>query len=362
MNVIKRIVCIIENLGSGGAERQLSGLAVLLKKQGYEVEVWYYVQKDFYVPFLSENGVKSRYLSEAKNPKTRFFVLKKYLKEFHADAVISYSASPSLCICMLKVLGAKFNAVVSERSTTQHIGTRVRVKFFLYRWANHVVPNSQTEANFISTHFPKLASKTETITNFVDTDVFCPDFKSPRFQVEVTRIICVGRRMLPKNIPAFMNAIAKVKSDGYNIQVDWFGADLHDDYSNQCNETIKQLGLEQTFIFHEPSQNIQEEYVKADVFCMPSLYEGYPNVLCEAMSCGLPILASRVSDVPYIVQEGANGFLFDCHSANEMAETIVHFINLPDDVKLEMARQSREIAVQLFSMKNFVERYCRIIE
>ena len=62
---MKRILCIIENLGSGGAERQITGLAVMLKQAGYQVEVWYYVKKEFYLSFLSENGVVCRYLEDA---------------------------------------------------------------------------------------------------------------------------------------------------------------------------------------------------------------------------------------------------------------------------------------------------------
>lgn len=57
-----------------------------------------------------------------------------------------------------------------------------------------------------------------------------------------------------------------------------------------------------------PNQSIEVEYRKADVFCLPSLYEGYPNVVAEAMSCGLPILCSNVCENPYIVEEGAMAF------------------------------------------------------
>ena len=70
---MKRILCLIESLGSGGAERQLTGLAVMLKQHGYQVEVWYYVQKEFYVSYLLENGVVARFLIDAGNPYTRLF-------------------------------------------------------------------------------------------------------------------------------------------------------------------------------------------------------------------------------------------------------------------------------------------------
>ena len=126
---MSRILCLIENIGPSGAERQITNLAVLLRKQGHEVEVAYYVKKEFYLPFLLENGVKGCYLPEAASSRKRFFVLKKHIKDTHPDTVISYSASPSMITCVLKLLGAKFNLIVSERNTTQRLNTREKTKF-----------------------------------------------------------------------------------------------------------------------------------------------------------------------------------------------------------------------------------------
>ena len=170
----KRILCLIESLGPGGAERQVSSLAVLLKQQGCVIEVWYYVKKDFYLPYLQDNGVVGRYLPGANYPWRRFFVLGKHVKSFHPDTVISYSSSSSIVACMLRLLFLKFNLIVSERSTTQHIDIRERIKFFLYRWADAVVPNSQSQGIFIGVHFPKLKSKVNVINNFIDPGRFKP--------------------------------------------------------------------------------------------------------------------------------------------------------------------------------------------
>ena len=126
---MKRILCFIESLGSGGAERQL--------------EVCYFIKKEFYLPYLKENGVNNIFLAEATNPSKRFFALRKHIKTFNPDSVISYSASPSMILCLFKLLGLKFNLIVSERSNTQKNTIREKLRFFLYRWAVFIVPNSQ---------------------------------------------------------------------------------------------------------------------------------------------------------------------------------------------------------------------------
>ena len=357
---MSRILCLIESLGSGGAERQLTGLSVMLKQQGHQVEVCYYVKNEFYLSYLQTNGVKVCFLVEASCPKKRFFALRKHIKDVKPDTVISYSASPSMIACLLKFFGNKFNLIVSERNTTQRIDKSVKLRFFLYRWANHIVPNSYSQARFIHDYFPELSNKVKVITNFVDTDKFKPSDETITAHDE-TRIVCVGRLMPQKNLPRYIEAIGKVVAAGYRLHVDWFGQDLKDAYSAECHKDIQDNHLEEKFVFHAPSSNIQQEYQKADVFCLPSLYEGFPNVLCEAMSCGKPVLCSRVCDNPIIIQEVENGLLFDPLDVDDMVATIEHYLDLPLEKKNDMGIKNREIAVDLFSKDSFIRKYINLL-
>ena len=360
LSMNKRIACIIENLGSGGAERQISGLAVLLHKQGYEVEVWYYIDSVFYLAFLQENGVTVRFLADASNYRHRFSVLRKQIARYKPHDVISYSVSPSVISCLLKAFGAKFNLIVSERNTTQTLTGRDRLRFFLYRWANVIVPNSNSQASFIKQHFPYLSSKITVITNFVDTEVFSPA-KTRIPSRDIINVVCVGGLAPQKNILRLMQAIGQVKADGYSIRIDWFGRDFGDSYSCEIHRLVSDLSLEDNVVFHRTSNSIQTEYCNADVFCLPSLYEGFPNVLCEAMSCGLPVLCSRVCDNPSIVNDTENGYLFDPLSIGDMVNTIEKFLNLPSRQREEMGRKSREIAVVLFSKERFLNQYIQLL-
>ena len=104
--------------------------------------------------------------------------------------------------------------------------------------------------------------------------------------------------------------------------------------------------MENVFVFHSPSSSIQDEYCRADVFCLPSLYEGFPNVLCEAMSCGKPVLSSRVCDNPNIVKEGENGLLFDPNNTDDIAETVERFIDLSSEKNDEFEKILSELIEQ----------------
>lgn len=360
---MKKVLFFIENLGSGGAERQLTGLSVMLKEIGYDVKVCYYVKKEFYLPFLQENGVEGVFLQEASNKYRRYFAIKQYIKRYNPNTIISFSRSPSIITCLIKLLGGKFKLITSERSTTQHIGVMEKILFYLYRWTDIIVPNSNSQAEFIRRNFPNLSNKIKVITNFVDTDKFSPSNKT-QSNHDITKIICVGRvgyRFPEKNIIRFIDVITKVVNDGYKINVDWYGVNLEDDYSQVILKKIKHNNLEKIFILHNPSSYIQEEYLKADVFCLPSLYEGFPNVLCEAMSCGKPVLCSRVCDNPTIVSEGENGLMFNPLDVDDMAEVIEKYINLSEEKKKDMAIISRKIAVYMFSKKSFIDKYIDIL-
>ena len=75
--------------------------------------------------------------------------------------------------------------------------------------------------------------------------------------------------------------------------------------------------------FHQHTQDVLRKYQECDVLCLPSLYEGFPNVICEAMSCGKPILCSNVADNALLVHNGKNGLLFDPTSVDDMAEKLI---------------------------------------
>ena len=87
---MKRILLITENLSSGGAERQLCGLAAMLKGAGYECRVVTYVERQFYEPYLRQNGVEYEFKPEFWNKKTRVLRVARYVRDYHPDIVISF--------------------------------------------------------------------------------------------------------------------------------------------------------------------------------------------------------------------------------------------------------------------------------
>lgn len=360
---MKKVICLIESLQSGGAERQMAYLATLLNTE-YNVELWTYYPHDFYLPVLKNNNVKYRYIKEAQDKKTRIFRIYSLLKKEKPDVVIAYLDTATTVVSLCKILGCRFKLIVSERNTTQNLSKREYIKFFLYRFADVIVPNSFTQTSFIRTNYPRLSRKLVTITNYVDTEKFHPSKNVQKWSDMDGRLhlISVGRLMPQKNIIGFVNAMKILKDKGIDIVCHWFGGTVDSKYYMAILTAIENNGIKDSFVLHEPSRSIYEEYQKADAFCLPSFYEGFPNVVCEAMSSGLPILTSNVCDNPQIIRDGINGFLFDPTNIYDIVEKIEKYYNIPHEQKQRMSVLSRKIAEEKFSEEKFVELYNQIIK
>ena len=98
------------------------------------------------------------------------------------------------------------------------------------------------------------------------------------------------------------------------------------------------------------------------MFCLPSFYEGTPNVICEAMACGLPVVCSEVCDNPMYVKDGINGFLFDPHSVESIALGLEKIIKINNADYISYCQQSRKIAEKQLSKDVFIEKYLTLIK
>ena len=357
---MKRILLIIKSLGSGGAERQICGLAAMLTKAGYPCRLITFTENQFYESFLRNNGVDYEFVPELDSKMTRAFRVAKYMRRYRPDLVISYLTFVNKSMCLAKLL-YKTKLIVSERNNNIGISLLDRYVFNLYRFADAIVPNSHCQGEYIRTNFPFLANKVHPIINFVDVNKFCPS-KSPN-QNEIPRIVTVARYTRQKNVLTYLKAVHIIKEMGLKVHFDWYGdKTIYPDYLAEVEKACKELCIEDYLTLHDAEAHIEEVYSKADVFCLPSLFEGYPNVLIEAMSCGLPIICSNVCENPVIVEDGVNGFLFDPIEQSEIVMAVNKMLSLPEEERNRMGRRNRQICIERNSEETFLKQYVELIE
>ena len=93
----------------------------------------------------------------------------------------------------------------------------------------------------------------------------------------------------------------------------------------KLEKLVKEFVLDEyvTFVGKVSNEKVPEYMVASDVFVLPSLSEGFPNVVLEAMASGLPIVATKVGGLPEIVKDRENGFLVEPKNPEEIAEKVL---------------------------------------
>lgn len=353
-----KILLFIDSLDSGGAQRQMVGLAKLLKDRGYQVKVVHYHPLFFYRSFLDEYQVPNEYVVGSDSKLKRVFLIARAIRQFQPNVVISYLDAPNMIACLLKSVEIKFRLIAGERNTTQYLNRSEMLKFKFLKKADIIVPNSFSQERFIKNHFPHLSHKVHTIINFVDLEAYCLKPNKKRGRV----ILVAASAWAPKNTMGLIEAAKIIKDHGQFFTIKWFGIYKDTPYVKECKERITEYGLEKHFQLLPKTASIVQEYQNADYFCLPSFYEGTPNALCEAMACGLPVICSDVCDNGIYIKEEVNGFLFNPHIVSEIVCKIEKALLLSDEDYQSYCKVSRKIAVTCFSEERFIQDYIALLK
>ena len=112
---------------------------------------------------------------------------------------------------------------------------------------------------------------------------------------------------------------------------------------NNLENLVKKLNLNKyvSFIGMVPNETVPEYMVASDVFVLPSLSEGFPTVILEAMASGIPIVATKVRGVPEIIKDGENGFLVEPRNSEEIAEKVLLLLN-KDELRKRISEKNIE--------------------
>jgi len=191
------------------------------------------------------------------------------------------------------------------------------------------------------------------IPNGVDTDFFTPS-PSCSFQIRQNRLLFVGRFREQKNLFFLLDEIKGLIQIGKTFEVHFVGGGP---LEYALKQYAKKLEIRNIF-WHEwcGKEELRRHYQNAYCMINPSLYEGMPNVVLEAMACGLPVIASNVIGNNTLVRHGETGFLFDLERPEKFREAVIRLLK---DQKLAcmMGRNGRAWVEKAFSWDNVAEQY-----
>lgn len=154
-----------------------------------------------------------------------------------------------------------------------------------------------------------------------------------------------------KGLDVLIKAIGVVFKTCQNIQLNILGKGDKSIY----NKMIEDLGIKNNILFLG-SQNSYDYYKKSDIFVLPSRSEGMSNSLIEAMSLGLPCIATNVSGVSDIIDDGENGFIVEIEDYNGMADRIIQLIE-KEELLYKFKTNSIQKIKNKFSMEKIAKMY-----
>ena len=222
-----KICCLIDSLGAGGAQRQMTALVGALSQRGYEVTLLTYHKFDHFLPDVQQ-FIEPKTI-ESSSRLGRFWSLRREVRKQRPDCIISFLDTPNLLGVFSSLPPDRIPIIVSERSLDTKRTLKNSTRLNAFRLADKVVTNSQAQAAFIQQHYPFLSDKIEVIRNTVDLSKFSPKVRAS--QNSNLRLLVAASVIAVKNAHRLIEAIrianSKLKDAGRPlVTVDWFGNNL----------------------------------------------------------------------------------------------------------------------------------------
>jgi len=142
-------------------------------------------------------------------------------------------------------------------------------------------------------------------------------------------IIFVGTLRPVKGVKYLIQAMNIIRQEDAKVRLLLVG---DGEEKQSLERLVKELGLEEAvkFVGEVPNEKVPQYMVASDILVLPSLSEGFPNVLLEAMASGLPIVATNVDGVPEIISHDENGLLVEPGDSHQLAEAILSLLQNDD--------------------------------
>lgn len=119
---------------------------------------------------------------------------------------------------------------------------------------------------------------------------------------------------------------------------------------------IRRLSLEKTVWLLGERQDVTAWLSSLDVFCLPSLWEGLPNALLEAMALGLPVAATAVDGVPEVVKDGENGLLMPPRQPSALAKRLSELAADPA-LRARLGAEAQKTVFERFTLTRMIGEY-----
>lgn len=310
---------LIRQLNEGGAQRQLMELVKGLQGSKFKITVITFYDGGFFVNEIKEFP-SVRYISLAKRGRWDVFGfllrLIELLRDIKPDILHGYMGTSNTLAVLLKPLFPRTKMVWGVRASNMDLSKYdwlVRVSYqlekILSRFADLIIINSQSGLQYARGNgFPK--DKMLVIPNGIDIGRFRPDPGARDTIRQEWGVMdgdflfgLVGRIDPVKDHITFLKAAALLLKERTDVRYVCVGSGTDSDYLHEIKAIGEELGLGNRMIWAGSREDMPSVYNAFDVFTLCSLSEGFPNVVGEAMACGIPCVVTDVGDSAWVVAD-----------------------------------------------------------
>lgn len=352
-----KVLQIIPYFCFGGAEIMCENLTYALQELGHEVVAVSLGSERTVLSYRMESeGVRIEYLN--KKPGLDLAMIPRLVKLFRREkpdvvhshlSVIKYVGLAARLAGVRKYVHTVHSVAYEEAEGPLQ---KITNKFYFRRnWALPVALSPEIRQTVVDLYGLE-ADKVPTIYNGVDLSRCIP--RETYELGETVNILHVGRFDTPKNHPGLLRAFRNLLEEFPQCRLHLVG---DGDTRAEMEAFARELGIAHAVLFHGMQSNVYPYLHDADIFVLPSLYEGIPMTIIEAMGTGLPIAASRVGGIPGLLSEGESGMLIanDDASVTEALKTLI----LDQGLRERYGAAAKKNSI-LFSARTMAERYCEI--
>lgn len=358
---------VISSLGSGGAERALVLLVEGLLKNGHEVsivtlygkETYFYQVDNRITIYALDIANKSRsFVNAIWNNLSRIWVLRQKICSLKPDIVISFLTETNI-LALLALMNTGIAVIISEQNNPILDSSGFLwdiLRKFTYPRATKVVSCSKG----VDDYFDWIAqNKRAVIYNPLTpiTDDQNTINLSEKVDSDKKLLVGMGRLTYQKGFDILLSAFNKIAHKYPQWQLIILGeGELRDELENLRDK----LGLNHQVSLPGRIKNPFALLKQSKIFVLSSRYEGFGNVIIEAMGCDCAVISTDCPSGPReIIDGGVNGILVPTEDVSALAVAIERLISNPEEAK-KLAKIAKETVVR-FSLERIVENWEALI-